>query len=464
MKTGKMIRLTIIMIMISFMLTTIISVSSLKKVMDDDAEDMSMIMTARIYDRLNSELLSPIMVARTMSNDFFLKKQMKEEALVSEEEMTSEIGRYLYMIENEMEYNTAFIISEKSKKYYTYGGISKIISPYEDEYDSWYSTFTESGKAYDFDVATDDLENDVWTIFVNSRIEDEEGNLLGVCGVSIVMSDIQEILHDFEQEYGIKVYLINSAGFVEIDADSESFKKAVFEDVVGAVGNSGDYVYIKDKNLVAKYMDAFGWYLVISNEGKDFGQIFYDIIAETVIVFVLILLLLLICVRVLLGKEDKKLKESASTDQLTGLANRNYFKYNLEEKAGTAAKLYQSLAVFDIDRFKTINDTMGHLKDDEILKQVADIAKETVNEKGMVIRWGGDEFLILFKNETEEACMICEELRRQLEEKTKITVSIGVCSMLETIELGFFKADELLYMAKKGGRNRVESYIEPKEQ
>lgn len=457
MKATKMTGLTIILIVVSFLMTTVISVRSLRTVINDNAEDMTTILSARIYDAINSELSEPIMVARTMSNDSFLKQQLRLEDSVSEEEMLSRMEEYLYTIKNELGYNTAFVVSENSRKYYTYEGLNKIVLPELDEHDIWYSIFLDGGKKYDFDVDTDEVNSDSWTIFVNSRIEDEDGTLLGVCGVGVVMSNIQEIFREFEQQYNVKVNLINQDGLVQVDTNSVNIENSVLENVLVNAGNSAEYVYTKEGNgyVVTKYMEDFGWYLVIRNMGENNDRIYSDIVIQNILAMEIIMLILLVCVRVLLDREKKKLEESAVTDRLTGLANRNYFKISIEEKEEAAIKGYQSMVVFDIDNFKTINDTMGHLEGDEILKQVAELAKEAVEDKGQIIRWGGDEFLILFKGGLEESSKICEQLRRNIESETRVSVSVGICKMEGNIKNSFMKADKLLYQAKKQGKNQL---------
>ena len=157
MKATKMTGLTIILIVVSFLMTTVISVRSLRTVINDNAEDMTTILSARIYDTINSELSEPIMVARTMSNDSFLKQQLRLEDSVSEEEMLSRMEEYLYTIKNELGYNTSFVVSENSRKYYTYEGLNKIVLPELDEHDIWYSVFLDGGKKYDFDVGGVDM-------------------------------------------------------------------------------------------------------------------------------------------------------------------------------------------------------------------------------------------------------------------------------------------------------------------
>lgn len=446
------------MILISFALTTVISINSLRSVISDNAQDMTTILAARIYDAINSELSNPIMAARTMSSDSFLKKQLEQEKENSEEEMLSCMTEYLDMIKNEFGYNTAFVVSENSRKYYTYEGLNKIITPEDGGHDVWYSIFLEGGKSYDFDVDTDEVNEGSWTIFVNSRIEDEEGNLLGVCGVGVVMTDMQEIFREFEQEYNVKVNLVDKNGLVQVDTDSVNIENAVLDEIADVAGSREEYVHTMDKNggySVTKYLEDFGWYLVIRNDGTNNQKVFSDVIIKNLIALVSILILLLICVRILLDREKKKLEKSAITDSLTGLANRAYYKCYVEGNAEAAVKKYQSMAFFDIDYFKTINDTMGHLKGDEILKQVAALVTETVKKEGEAIRWGGDEFLILFKGNVEEGSRLCETLRKKVEERTQVTISVGICSVSENFEENFYTADKLLYKAKEKGKNRV---------
>ena len=457
MKATKMTGLTIIMIIVSFLMTTMISVKSLRTVINDNAEDMTTILAARIYDTINCELSEPIMVARTMSNDSFLKHRLEQEDLIPEEEMLSEMSEYLYTIKNELHYNTAFVVSENSRKYYTYEGLNKIVAPEQNEHDIWYSIFLNGGKMYDFDVDTDEVNSDSWTIFVNSRIEDEEGKLLGVCGVGVVMTSIQEIFREFEQQYNVKVNLINRNGLVQVDTNSVNIENSVLENVLENVGDNGEYVYTKEGNgyVVTKYMEDFDWYLVIRNMGEQDDRIYSDVVIQNIFAMEIIMLLLLVCVRILLDREKKRLEERAVIDRLTGVANRNYFKYNPEDQDSVATKQYQSIAVFDIDNFKSINDSLGHLEGDEILKQVAELAKEVINEKGQIIRWGGDEFLILFQTEQEESRKICEQLRKKVEGDTRVTLSMGICRMEGNMKDSFRKADKLLYQAKEQGKNQI---------
>ncbi len=157
------------------------------------------------------------------------------------------------------------------------------------------------------------------------------------------------------------------------------------------------------------------------------------------------------------------------TDALTGLYNRRHLDSNLEREF-LRAKRYKSdlsIAVIDIDFFKQVNDTHGHLCGDYVLKEVAYMILETLRKTDLVFRYGGEEFVaILTETPLVKAVIPLERLRRTIEEypfkyngiEFKVTVSIGVNSTDSDVETaGEFLdgADKALYSAKNNGRNRV---------
>ena len=458
MKTKRMMSLTVLLILISFVITTIISVISLNRVANQNSEDVTKILAGRINEEINDTLSKPIMAARTMSSDSLLKKELAKESIVSEKEITAVMADYLAQLRQSLEFNSSFVVSDKTKRYYSYDGLNKVITPDDGGHDIWYKIFVESGKDYDFDVDTDEVNGNNWTVFINSRIKDENGNLLGVCGVGVVMEDIQSILREFESKYNIKVNLINKQGVVQVDTDSVNIEQAVLEYVISDEDNTNEFKYLKDDKggyVVTKYMEDFGWYLVIRNNGQNKEELFSNLIRMNIFAFAGILVLLLVGVKIVLGHEKKKLEATAVTDNLTGLPNRNYFKFNMDGNEALFLKMYRSIAIFDIDKFKTINDTNGHMKGDEVLKAVAQTAKNTLGECGQIIRWGGDEFLIMFREDVDKAYGICEEIRQNVEDGIDATISMGVCGVDGNFEAAFRKADEVLYESKKQGRNCV---------
>ena len=167
-----------------------------------------------------------------------------------------------------------------------------------------------------------------------------------------------------------------------------------------------------------------------------------------------------------LKEKSNLLEYQAAHDNLTGLFNRNKFN-NLFAKEIRRASRYSnklSLILYDIDSFKLVNDTYGHQAGDEILKEIADISVKNVREHDTVVRWGGEEFLVLLpETDLEGASFVAEKIRIAISNKplTKlklnITASFGV-SILEkegTEESFIAKTDLALYEAKESGKNKV---------
>jgi diguanylate cyclase len=162
-----------------------------------------------------------------------------------------------------------------------------------------------------------------------------------------------------------------------------------------------------------------------------------------------------------------KLEEIAQQDHLTGLPNRLSLNQYLNR---TLDKDYKGLGVMmiDIDHFKKINDTYGHLVGDEVLIKVAELLKKSMREDDLVIRYGGEEFLVIM--EMERARFFREKAQRILEliqstpitatnQTFNITVSIGAfyncCNIHLSLEECIRNADNFLYKAKEQGRNQV---------
>ncbi len=164
--------------------------------------------------------------------------------------------------------------------------------------------------------------------------------------------------------------------------------------------------------------------------------------------------------------KSKEFEQKASYDELTDIYNRAKFNEILEYEMNRAKRYGNSLSlvIADIDNFKRINDTYGHLFGDEVLKKTAKIFKKAIRATDTVARWGGEEFVVLLNNcNLENAKKVAEHLREKVEEGFKksppnVTCSFGVSELKEydTKETFLSDADKALYKAKKNGKNRVE--------
>lgn len=159
----------------------------------------------------------------------------------------------------------------------------------------------------------------------------------------------------------------------------------------------------------------------------------------------------------ILKLEVERYKKEAYYDSLTHLNNRRI----LENVAD-----YDSVILGDIDYFKKINDSYGHLKGDEVLVEISRVLDTYVRDTDVVCRWGGEEFLIILKNcSSEEAYKKAMILKEKIEELKnifgfEITMSFGISNYLfeKPVEEAINEADKALSKSKKSGRNRITMY------
>ncbi len=161
----------------------------------------------------------------------------------------------------------------------------------------------------------------------------------------------------------------------------------------------------------------------------------------------------------------------ASKDELTSLLNRRAFLNVVDREFRRAARHETSLTLIliDIDHFKEINDSYGHLVGDQVIREIAQIIQKSVRDVDTVARYGGDELVVVLpKTNLEEALIAAQRIRKKIRtflfkdggQSIPITISMGIAqcpaSLIKTPDDLFRSADQALYAAKKKGRNRIE--------
>lgn len=169
--------------------------------------------------------------------------------------------------------------------------------------------------------------------------------------------------------------------------------------------------------------------------------------------------------------DKEKFRWLATVDALTGCMNRRAFTERLERELERVSRYDVSLSILmiDLDRFKDVNDNLGHIVGDSVLRQLGDLLREEVRSVDLAARYGGEEFVIVLPDtDLDGAVVFAERLRKRVEQKDfseigdplRVTVSIGVASAsvdgaITEPESLIARADEALYRAKNEGRNRV---------
>ncbi|WAM34794.1 sensor domain-containing diguanylate cyclase [Caldicellulosiruptor morganii] len=211
-------------------------------------------------------------------------------------------------------------------------------------------------------------------------------------------------------------------------------------------------------------------YASLSTKNDKYGIILLEHVFEDIFTEDNLRFLTSIAAQVSIALENSSLyqqmRSMAMVDGLTGAYNRIYLYEVLETEIENSKGRYPiSIALFDVDNFKKLNDTYGHLFGDKVLQTIVKVAKEKIRKGDIIARYGGEEFIIVFTHlESSEAYKVVERIRRAIENETiednlvqtKVTVSFGIASYpahAQNVKDLIKSADMAMYRAKSSGKN-----------
>ena len=420
-----------------------------------------------IYSTILSDLLPSMNTASMMANDSFLVNWEEGEG-----GDISEITEYLNRIQKKYGFNSVFFVSESSKRYYYPDGINKIISPLND-HDIWYFNFLDTGKEFELDVDTDEAAGDRLTIFINYRLENSEGELLGVTGVGVEKKGFSEFLSLQQNLFGKMIFLVDSQGVIQAHSDLESVEQADIHEIDGLKSVADKILssrmdpytgtYNSDGKkivLMSRYIPEIDWFVVVEYDENEAMSGIQRRMAQSLVISLLAFALILLFSILTVNRYDSRMETMAITDALTGVANRRALDaalprmlYRRSRQEGNV-----SLILIDLDHFKTVNDKFGHLVGDEVLKSFSRTASREIRQDDLLVRWGGDEFLIVSESGIEGALRVADEIRKRhagIESRVTLSMGIAVADDNDIPESLLKKADQALYEAKEGGRDKT---------
>lgn len=429
--------------------------------------------SSNIYAEIQTDLLRPIFVSSLMSNDTFVK-----DWLINGEEDIRQITRYLDEIQAKYDVFTSFLISEKTKNYYHFTGLTKVVRAGEPN-DDWFFRVAEMKEPYEVNIDFNAAQNNEITIFINYRVVDHQGRFIGATGVGLKLDTVTRILSHYKDNYQRGIYFVDGDGRITVRSEGA----VILEDNIrSAPGISkiateilsrtdGYFEYVRNGEtmlLTSRYIPDLGWRVIVEQRESEALSSLWNSFVTNLAIGIVIILLTIGTIAYAINLYQTRLEDMAVTDKLTGIGNRQLFDIALDQalKLRKRVPLPLSVLLIDIDRFKGINDTRGHLKGDEAIRSVAQILKDRVRESDLIARWGGEEFILLAHNcRLVHAQELAETLREAIaatpilspDDGLRVTVSCGVaeCADDDDAESLIGRADRALYRAKDDGRNRV---------
>ncbi len=460
----------------SFLATNILTYSKVKESMRIELVERSLPLTSQLtYVNIRLNLLPLIVASKSMAGDEFMRSWVE-----SESSDVLKLTGYLGDICRNNGGLVAFLAANYNRKYYSSFGNILIESKGDSDAD-WYYDLLASKDRYRINVTVDTANNNLATIFINYKMFGSTGKVLGVTGIGFELRRIPELLNAIGRRYCCDLFLSDEQGNIFTFSDVASplplnlFNLPVPAETVTAVldGRQELFTYSADgKNyyVYAEYVPELKWWLFTRKEDVKTLSKIDDLLGSILLInfiSVIFVLGLILCV---IHYVHKRLNRLATEDSLTGVSNRQMFEYNLEQALLLFKRNQQrfSLLMLDIDFFKQVNDTLGHIAGDMVLREVAETIGRNIRCSDLLGRWGGEEFIVLMHEcDRQHAAEAADKVRLAIEaghygvgaRELQITVSIGVTAVLESDDVDELinRADTALYMSKNGGRNRVET-------
>ncbi|MHC8342706.1 sensor domain-containing diguanylate cyclase [Pseudomonas sp. RT6P73] len=430
-----------------------------------------------VYSEIQKDLVRPILISSMMSRDTFMR-----DWVVNGEQDPEKMTRYLNEVMTHYGAYTAFFVSNTSLTYYHAKGVLKQVKSTEPR-DAWYFRVRDMADPYEINVDPDLANKDNQTFFINYKVYDYNNRFIGAAGVGLTVDAVIKLIDKYQQRYQRSVYFVDNFGRLVLTGADGGPQGARIGQKLGALENmkdlvsqlpkphSGSYEYSvhgQGHFLNVRFIPELNWYLFVDK--REDGAL--SEIRQSLYLNLLICLLVTLIVLALLNRVIKryqgKIQAQATLDSLTELPNRRGFDLLAAQAMHEAQREPKPLTalLLDLDHFKALNDTYGHLAGDQVLIGFARDLESCLRHSDIVCRWGGEEFIVLLKDtDGETGLMIAEKIRQHVEQQRyayndqalKLTVSIGLTTLQpdETLHTLLSRADHAMYRAKQSGRNRT---------
>jgi diguanylate cyclase (GGDEF)-like protein len=430
-----------------------------------------------VYSEIQKDLVRPILISSMMARDTFMR-----DWVVNGEKDSDQMTRYLNEVMTHYGAYTAFFVSNTSLTYYHAKGVLKQVKTTEPR-DAWYFRVRDMKDPYEINVDPDLANKDNLTFFINYKVYDYNSRFIGAAGVGLTVDAVIKLIDKYQQRYQRSVYFVDNFGRLVLTGAEGGPQGAhigqklseldSMKDLVSRLPkpHSGSYEYSVQGQghfLNVRFIPELNWYLFVDKrEDSALGEIRQSLYLNLLICLLVTLIVLALLNRVIKRYQDK-IQAQAILDSLTELPNRRGFDLLAAQAMHEARREPKPLTalLLDLDHFKALNDTYGHLAGDQVLIGFARDLESCLRHSDIVCRWGGEEFIVLLKDtDGKTGLMIAEKIRQHVEQQRyaynskalHVTVSIGLTTQQpdDTLHSLLSRADHAMYRAKQTGRNRT---------
>lgn len=348
MKRNKLLKTNIlvsIILIVGFSLTAMLSYQANYKASLDNIEQVSSLTAEGIYYQLTSMFAKPVNVSLTMAHDSLLVNHLsEEEKYFGNEKYIQTTQKYLKIYQERYGFDSVFLASAITKNYYNFRGLDRVLNKDNPE-NIWFFSLLESNQDYSLNIDNDEVKgaDNAITVFVNCKVKDHSGNVLGIIGVGMRIEHLKELLLSYEKKFKLETYLIDKKGTIEISTTYTGYEEKNWFEIYGQNSIKKDILAWKedfanlemwtessespiDKNyIVTRYIPELSWHLIVKqNTGRLISEMRHNLFQVCLIITFIILIVLVVITAVIrnFNKQITKLVEEReavfrrSTEQL----------------------------------------------------------------------------------------------------------------------------------------------------
>lgn len=330
-----------LIILAGFLLTAVLSYRVNYKASVENVEQVATLTSEGIYYQMNNTFTKPVNISLTMANDSLLRELLlREEENLENITYTETIRGYLEAYREKYGYDSVFLISSQSGRYYNFNGLDRVLEQGDPE-NEWYFHLLEDPDDYSMNVDNDEVSgaNNEISVFVNCKIKDDGGTVIGVVGVGLRIVHLQELLKEYKVEFGADTCLIDKEGMIQVSSSHTGYEAVNYFESTGYSqkikrkilkwkedGRSDQFwlgdVDPQEKNnyMVTRYLPELQWYLLVERDAHSYmEQLNYQMLFTVFVIVFIVVLILAVITRVIhsFNKRIIMLTQSAEQERRT---------------------------------------------------------------------------------------------------------------------------------------------------
>ncbi|WP_439859365.1 sensor domain-containing diguanylate cyclase [Pseudomonas sp. MBLB4136] len=479
-KTGQraLVLLLLALLGSGFLATSLVSYRTALESIRESIVNTELPLTSdNVYSEIQKDLVRPVLIASMMARDTFVR-----DWVMAGERDVEQMTRYLHEVQTQYGTVTSFFVSERSRTYYQAQGVLKQVQE-DTARDAWYFRVRDMATPYEINVDVDMANQDRLTVFINYQVFDYQQRFIGATGVGLTVDAVVQLIDAYQQRYGRGVYFVDRTGRIALTGADGGPQGARTGQSLGELEGlrelldragqpeDGNFRYEEQGRghfLNVRYIPELNWYLFVDKQESGALAAIRHSLYLNLLICLLVTVAVLSVVSIALRRHQTRIAALATTDMLTDLPNRRGFELLANQAIQEARRNQGPLCalLLDLDHFKQLNDSHGHLAGDEVLRGFSARLRQDLRQSDIICRWGGEEFIVLLKDSSpEQARQLAEKIRLHTEQSSfhhadgqlRVTTSIGLAELHpgDTLDQLIGRADRALYRAKQSGRNRL---------